>query len=445
MGAEESWLINSSDEEDATAPHHHALLPRPSASRIAREDNEMEEEQEPQEAANQEDTEAFIPEETRPPDASPSTRNPGQTSPQDFRQQLMEIQAQNTVPVTSRSPRRKSDRPRHSPVSTSAGPSTPPANIQSGIGPDPQLDQTSLPHRVDSSIPAASTATAWPLIEESTADPFVQSAQLETHVKAEQISQSREIERVERFDADNGAPLPDNTGRSKKKKATSAPRAQQTGKPTRQSRKPKGFKIEGLSQSGKRASLSRREEIAESELIYHFDKGGESAMVRRSSKHGTPVRGAERTSLAHDGSPSSRRTSLSAVSFRPFKDLPVIQQNRARSKRTITPASTLGGSTADAPVASPSKRMRTGDKDDRRKAEGVAAQADEALALPTGLQQPVSSAPQSRISVLEAFDVPIRPFTRDSTRKATSTNETRRGASTQPGTRRLRSASATKR
>ncbi|KAG9047716.1 hypothetical protein FS837_001680 [Tulasnella sp. UAMH 9824] len=444
IGAEESWLINSSDEEDAPAPRHHALLPQPSASRIAREDNEIEEGQEPLDTANQEDTEALIPEETRPPDASPSARNQAQTSPQDFRRQLMEIQAQNTVPVTSRSPRRKSDRPRHSPVSTSAGPSTPPTNVESGIGPDPELDQTDPPHRVDESIPTASTATAWPLVEESTTDPFGPIAQLETRVKAKQISQSRETERVEMFNADNDAPGPDNTGRSKRKKATSAPRALQTGKPTRQSRKPKGFKIEGLSQSGKRASLSRQEEIAESVLIYHFGKDGDSAMVRRSSKHGTPVRGAERTSLAHEGSPSSRRTSLSAVSFRPFKDHPVIQQNRVRSKRTITPASTVGGSTADAPVASPPKRMRTGNKDDGRKA-GVAPQADEAQTLPTGLQQPVSSAPQSRISVLEAFDVPIRPFTRDSTRKATSTNEARRGASTQPGTRRLRSASATKR
>ncbi|KAG8901758.1 hypothetical protein FRC00_004897 [Tulasnella sp. 408] len=272
--AEESWLINSSDEEDTTAPRHLALLPQPSESRVGREDNEIEEEQEPQEAANQEDTEALIPEETHPPDASPSIRDHGRTSPQDFRKQLMEIQAHNTVPVTSRSPRRKSDRPRHSPVSTSAGPFTPPANIQSGIDPVSELRQAGSPHRVDPSIPTASTTAVWPLVEESTADPFVQSAQLETHVKAEQISQSHEIVRVERFEAENDVSPPDNTGRSKRKKATSAPRAQQTGKPIRQSRKPKGFKIEGLTQSGKRASLSRQEEIAESALIYHFDKGG---------------------------------------------------------------------------------------------------------------------------------------------------------------------------
>ncbi|KIO25837.1 hypothetical protein M407DRAFT_24794 [Tulasnella calospora MUT 4182] len=447
-GGDESWLINSSDEEDTTAPRHPPLPPQSSASRVAREDNEAEEEEEPQEAANQEDIGALIHEETHHPDVSPYDRNQVQTSREVFRKQLMEIQAQNTVPVTSRSPRRRSDQRHQSPTSTSAGPSTPLANTQSGIAPDPELDQTGPPPAAGSSIPAGSTTTVWPLLEESTADPSEENIRDEMRVKAEQLSQSHESEPIERLDGDNDAPAPaiKNTGRPKRSKAISTPRAQQTGKQSRQSRKPKSFKIEGLSQSGKPGNLTRHEEITESALVYHLGRDGDSAMIRRSSKHGTPVRGAERTSLAHDGSPSSRRTSLSAVSFKPFKDHPAIQQTRTRSKRTVTPASTIGGSTVDgAPITSPSKRRRTGDKDDGREAEGVAPPINEAQRPSTGLQAPASSASRTRNSILEAFDVPIRPFNLGVGRKATSTDEAKGGATTQSGTRRLRSASASKR
>ncbi|KAG8901368.1 hypothetical protein FRC01_009867, partial [Tulasnella sp. 417] len=417
MEGEESWLVNSSDEEGTTF-RRRPPLPLQSASRIAREDDEAEEQgeqEEQEETANQEDG-ALIAEENHHADPSPSDRNQVQTSPEDFRRQLMELQAQNSVPVTSRSPRRKSDRPRHSPTSTSAGPSTPPANIQSVIGPGAELSQTGPPHRADSSNQTGTTTTVWPALEESIANPSGQGVLEETRVKLEQLTQSLENEHVERLEGGNEVSAPkikNKPGRPKKAKATSTTGAQRAGKQPRQSRKPKGFKIEGVSQSGKPRNSTRQEELANSILVYHLGKDGDSAMVRRSSKYGTP----------------SSDQPFSSV-FQTVQRPPYNPAEQNQKQKDNNPCF---------------YHRRTGDQDNGRRAEGFSPLVNEASGPQTGLQQPASVAAQSMRSNLSALDVPLRPFNLDPARKVASTNEVKGGATTQPGTRRLRSASVTKR
>ncbi|KAG8945627.1 hypothetical protein FRC04_000674 [Tulasnella sp. 424] len=431
-GGNESWLINSSDEEDVMAPPNPSHPSQPSSPRIARDlllaqDNEVEEEEDQQEEAADQEARVSTPQRTSHPHSPPLNHRQYQNSAEDFRQRVMDLQAQNSVPVTARSPQRKSHPTHHPPTSTRVDTSTPFEKARSP-SPVPEINQTSLPRHAESSPPTGSTTTIQLIAETATPNPPGGNLQADQHLLLEN-------ELLEASDGNHPVPLPvikKPAGRPRKKQATSAPLSQRNGKQTRQSRKPKGFKIEQVSQTGEVAGPSRQKEIAESVLIYHLAEGGGS-IIRRSSKHGTPVRGAARVSSVHEGSPSSRRTSVNSFSPAPFGPFA-----GARSKRIITPMLVTGGPKADGvPAASSSKRRRTEDVDGQE----ASVQEKEAQGSSTNLQPHASSAPHSRVSLQEALEMPPRPF-REAIRKATLAGETNRLMPKQGEGRRLRSASA---
>lgn len=423
------------------APPNPSHPPQPSSPRIARDsllaqDNEVEEEEDQQEeAADQEEARVSIPQRTSHPYSPPLDHRQYRNSAEDFRQRVMDLQAQNSVPVTARSPQRKSHPTHHPPTSTRVDTSTPFEKARSP-SPVPEINQTSLPRHAESSPPTGSTTTIQLIAETSTPNPPGQNLLADQQKELErQHNLLRENDLLEASDGNHPVALPvikKTAGRPRKKQATSAPLSQRNGKQTRQSRKPKGFKIEQVSQTGEVTGPSRQKEIAESVLIYHLAEGGGS-IIRRSSKHGTPVRGAARVSSVHEGSPSSRRTSVNS-----FSPAPLGPFAGARSKRIITPMLVTGGPKADGvPPASSSKRRRTEDVDGQE----VSVQEKEAQGSSTNLQPHASSAPHSRVSLQEALEMPPRPF-REAIRKATLAGETNRLMTKQGEGRRLRSASA---
>ncbi|KIO28533.1 hypothetical protein M407DRAFT_6706 [Tulasnella calospora MUT 4182] len=396
-----SWLINSSDEEDlVTAP----LPPNPHHS-LSQRSNGVEEEEARRETADQVDDGA---------PSHPFNRHQVQGSAEAFRRQPVELDTQNGAPVT----RRKPERPRDSLTSARESPSTPRAETP-GRTLNSEIDETDVPAGVESSLPSRLTTTAWPLLEEFNVGPSGGSAQDEMHAELErQISLLYENEHAGVFSSDDVPSLEvENhpaSNRPKRKKSSSVP----DGQRTLQSRKPRSFQIKCLSQSEKPTTLSRQEEMTGSVLVYHLGRDGGGAMVRRSSKHGTPVRGAERTNSSRNGSPFSSRaseTSFPRFPFNPFEDFPSTrqrarEQHRSRSKRVAIPASSKSGSTAEVdPVAPPLKRRRTEDGDNGQKA-GVPLQGDEAQSQPTKPQQAATNVTHSRKQALATLEVPLKPF-----------------------------------
>ncbi|KAG8912659.1 hypothetical protein FRC01_004963, partial [Tulasnella sp. 417] len=292
IGDDESWLINSSDEEDQMTARQ---PPRPVQSlfpRVAQMSSNTRNTR-----VRQKDRQGAV------APSHPFSRPQGQSLAEAFRQHTMQAQNSNPVP---RTPERSQQY--DSSTSTRGSPSTPRGEIQSRRTLGSEVDIMDLPHGLESSRPSRSPTTVLPSVEEFNGDPFGDPAPNEMHAELErQINLLYENEQSGVFDSDDVCSLEaeGHPGNSKRKKPGPSPH----GGWNRQSREPKGFEIKSLSRSRESTIQSRREEIAGSVLVYHLREDGSSAMIRQNSRNGTPVMGAERTRLARDGSPSKLRTS----------------------------------------------------------------------------------------------------------------------------------------
>ncbi|KAG9045294.1 hypothetical protein FS837_006559 [Tulasnella sp. UAMH 9824] len=451
---DESWLINSSDEEDrVTARHLPRALRSPSphvsqVSSLGRNNGVEQEERE----------EAVV-------SSHPFDRHQVQIPVEASLQQTMPIQAQNSVLVTPRN-----QLPHRSPPSTRGSQSTPRAEIRRTL--DSKLDGTDLPHGVELSVPSRSTTSVWSIAEESIAeeslveeslveesivedslvDPSEGSAENDMHAELErQLSLLYKNERVGVFGNDDAPSLgiENHTSVSKTKNLNSGPHDQGNS----HSQSLRGFNIEPLSQSKKITSSRRQEEIAESVFVCHPGEDVDNAIAPQSPKYATPARSAARSSSAHDGSPSDRRTSEPTSLEFPFNPLINLlltrqatrEQDRARSKRTTTPESTINGSTAGSvSVVSPLKRRRTEDEDDGRRVQAV-RQANKAQGPPIKPHPHENNVFQSQKAFRAVLEPPLKPFSFKAMRQVTMADETEWSPTPKPGTRGLRSASTAKR
>ncbi|KAG8942553.1 hypothetical protein FRC00_011764 [Tulasnella sp. 408] len=322
-----------------------------------------------------------------------------------------------------------------------------------------------LPDGIKSPFPPRSTTSVWSIAEESITedsiveesivaesimDPSEESGEDEMHAKLErQLSLFYENEHAGVFDHDAAPSLEieNDTGGSKTKKLTSGPHDQGNS----QSQSSKGFSIEPLPQSRKATNLPRQEQITESVLVSHLGKDG-SAIARRSPRYGTPVRGTVSSSTAHDGSAFNHRTSESTFvgfPFNPLIDLLLTrqdmrEQNRARSKRTTTPEPIIDGSTADGVSAvSPMKRRRTEDEGDGRNVQ-VGRQENKAPGPPIKPHPHENNVFQSQKPLRAVLKPPLKPYSFKAMRQVTMADESEWSPTPKPGTRRLHSASTTK-
>lgn len=389
QGTDYSWLVNSSDDEEVLPPDHATPPISAPAAQVSTvtADDEFEEEQ----------SELLAHYDSPARDAPTSTHQ--YPSPEDFRLALINIQNQNSVPVTKRRSLRRARQPSFPPTSPSTEPGatiTPPEDSQSAI------------------------------IHPDTKAALVKEFEI--------LSQNGLVNIPPPVEPEVEAPPAELASTSTNGLAPSFPRPARAAKKSRpRNVKPKAFKIGRPSQAEPAGPLSRQEEIAESALIYHLAPDGGSAMIRRNSKSGTPVRGAQRLSSAH--SPSSRRTSLSIASFTPapFKRLSALSGLGGSSVHSSTFGEDVGG---QRPVPSASKRRRLDDETNADvDAEITTGDHDDVVSNPSHLD----SAAQSRVTLESAFVAPMKPF-----------GKKRRGASANPvvgvtapsgGGRRLRSAS----